>query len=239
MNDVELVNVKIDGKDYQVKSGSTILDACKEANIKIPTLCFLREINEIAACRVCMVEVKNARTLVAACVYPVNEGMEINTKSKRVLDSRKKTIELLLSNHNMDCVSCVRSGNCELLALARTYGIDDKKYEGEKTKTKIDDSAVHLVRDNSKCVLCRRCIAVCSKYQAVGVIGTNNRGFKTIVGSHFDVPLAETSCIHCGQCINVCPVGALYEKTDVDKILEALNDSDKYVVVQHQQSVLL
>ena len=233
----KMLNIKINGVDYKAPAGSTILEACRLANIEIPTLCFLKDINEIAACRICMVEVKNARSLVAACVYPINEGIEIFTNTKRVVESRKKTIELILSNHRMDCLSCVRSGNCELLALARANGVDDTKYQGAKTPTKIDDSAVHLIRDNSKCVLCRRCIAVCSKYQSVGVIGTNNRGFKTIVGSQFDMPLGETSCVHCGQCINVCPVGALYEKSDADKVLDAIRDPEKFVVVQTAPAV--
>ena len=233
----KMLNIKINGIDYKAPAGSTILEACRLANIEIPTLCFLKDLNEIAACRICMVEVKNARSLVAACVYPINEGIEIFTNTKRVVESRKKTIELILSNHRMDCLSCVRSGNCELLALARANGVDDTKYQGAKTPTKIDDSAVHLIRDNSKCVLCRRCIAACNKYQSVGVIGTNNRGFKTIVGSQFDMPLGETSCVHCGQCINVCPVGALYEKSDADKVLDAIRDPEKFVVVQTAPAV--
>ena len=233
----KMLNIKINGVDYKAPAGSTILTACRVAGIEIPTLCYLKDLNEIAACRICMVEVKNARSLVAACVYPINEGIEIFTNSKRVVESRKKTIELILSNHRMDCLSCVRSGNCELLALARANGVDDTKYQGAKTETKIDDSAVHLIRDNSKCILCRRCIAACSKLQSVGVIGTNNRGFKTIVGSQFNMPLGDTSCVHCGQCINVCPVGALYEKSDADKILDAIRDPEKFVVVQTAPAV--
>ena len=233
----KMLNIKINGVDYKAPAGSTILTACRVAGIEIPTLCYLKDLNEIAACRICMVEVKNARSLVAACVYPINEGIEIFTNSKRVIESRKKTIELILSNHRMDCLSCVRSGNCELLALARANGVDDTKYQGAKTEAKIDDSSAHLIRDNSKCILCRRCIAACSKLQSVGVIGTNNRGFKTIVGSQFDTPLGDTSCVHCGQCINVCPVGALYEKTDADKILDAIRDPEKFVVVQTAPAV--
>ena len=233
----KMLNIKINGVDYKAPAGSTILEACRVAGIEIPTLCYLKDLNEIAACRVCMVEVKNARSLVAACVYPINEGIEIFTNSKRVVESRKKTIELILSNHRMDCLSCVRSGNCELLALARANGVDDTKYQGAKTETQIDDSSAHLIRDNSKCVLCRRCIAACTKLQSVGVIGTNNRGFKTIVGSQFNMPLGDTSCVHCGQCINVCPVGALYEKSDADKILDAIRDPEKFVVVQTAPAV--
>lgn len=228
----KFVNIKINGKEYKAPMGATILEACRVAGIEIPTLCFLKDINEIASCRVCMVEVVGARSLVASCVYPIREGLEIITNSKRVIDSRKKTVELIMSNHRMDCVSCVRSGNCELLTLCRLLGIDDTKFKGSKTESNLDTSAVHLIRDNSKCVLCRRCVAMCSKVQGVGVIGTNNRGFKTIVGSHFNLPLADTSCVHCGQCINVCPVGALYEKSDADKVLDAIRDPKKFVVVQ-------
>lgn len=231
------LNIKINGVSYKAPAGSTVLEACRLAGVEIPTLCFLKDINEIAACRVCVVEVVGARSLVASCVYPIREGIEIITNSKRVIESRKKTIELILSNHRMDCLSCVRSGNCELLNLARSLGVDDTKYQGEKTPANLDTSAVHLIRDNSKCVLCRRCVAVCSKVQAVGVIGTNNRGFKTEIGSHFGLKLADTSCVHCGQCINVCPTGALYEKSDMDKVIDALNDPKKVVVVQTAPAV--
>lgn len=238
MENTNMVNVKINGKDYSVKASSTILEACREADVEIPTLCFLKEINEIAACRVCVVEVKGARTLVASCVYPVYEGIEITTNSKKVVEARRKTVELLMSNHRKDCLSCVRSGSCELMSLAAATGVDvQNRYEGEKTKTEIDDSAPHLIRDNSKCVLCRRCVAVCEENQAVGVIGPSNRGFETQITSEFNLPLNETKCINCGQCINVCPVGALYEKSDIEKIIDALNDPTKHVVVQTAPAV--
>ncbi len=235
---MELINIKINGVEYSVPAGSTILEACREAGIQIPTLCFLKDINEIGACRMCVVEVAKARSLVAACVYPIAPGMEIFTNTKRVQQARKTTLELILSNHNRNCLSCVRSGNCELQQLALAYGIEDAgKYDGAKTETEIDNSAIHMVRDNSKCILCRRCSAVCSQIQGIGVIGANNRGFKTQIGSAFELGLADTSCVNCGQCIAVCPTGALYEKDAVSDVFAAIADPDKYVVVQTAPAV--
>ena len=183
---MNMVNLKINNIDVSVPAGSTILQAAKSANIEIPTLCYMKEINEIGACRICVVEVKGARSLVASCVYPVNEGMEVFTSTPRVLKARRMTLELLLSNHNRKCLSCIRSGSCELQALCNEYGVDnDGKYDGAKTESEIDDSAAHMYRDNSKCILCRRCVAVCEKNQAVSVIGANERGFATHVGSPF------------------------------------------------------
>ena len=171
------ITIKINGRTVTAPAGSTILTAARLAGIEIPTLCFLKEINEIGACRICVVEVKGARTLVASCVYPINEGMEVWTNTPQVLASRKKTLQLLLSNHERKCLSCVRSANCELQALCRELGVDDEGlYDGEKTPSVIDDSAAHMLRDNSKCILCRRCVAVCESIQGVGVIGANDRG---------------------------------------------------------------
>ncbi|MBR6463052.1 (2Fe-2S)-binding protein, partial [bacterium] len=169
---MENVNVKINGNDYSVPAGSTILEACRIAGIEIPTLCYLKGINEIGACRMCVVEVKKARTLVAACVYPVNEGIEITTNSPRVLEARKKTLSLILSNHDRKCLSCVRSSKCELQTLAHDMGVEDEGYyDGVRNESEEDISAAHMIRDNNKCILCRRCTAVCDKIQAVGVIG--------------------------------------------------------------------
>lgn len=235
---MNMVNLKINNIDVSVPAGSTILQAAKSANIEIPTLCYMKEINEIGACRICVVEVKGARSLVAACVYPVNEGMEVFTSTPRVLKARRMTLELLLSNHNRRCLSCIRSGSCELQALCNEYGVDnDGKYDGAKTESEIDDSAAHMYRDNSKCILCRRCIAVCDKNQAVSVIGANERGFATHVGSPFEALLDETSCVSCGQCIVNCPTGALSEKDSTGKVWEALSDESKHVIVQTAPAV--
>lgn len=232
------VNIKINNVDYTVPEGITILEACRKVGIKIPTLCYLKGINEIGACRMCVVEVKRARTLVAACVYPVNEGMEITTNSPRVIESRKMTLELLLSTHNKSCLSCIRSGSCEFQTLCNEYGIENvDEYKGSVNKYKIDDSAAHMRRDNSKCVLCRRCEAVCEKTQGVSVIGANNRGFDTEITCAFDAPLGNVACISCGQCIVACPTGALYERDDTMKVVDAINDPDKVVLVQTAPSV--
>lgn len=227
------INLKINGMDVTAPAGSTILEAARIAGIEIPTLCFLKDINEIGACRICVVEVKGARSLVAACVYPISEGMEVKTNSPLVVESRKKTLELILSNHERKCLSCVRSGNCELQKLCRDYGIEDEgRYDGHKIKYEIDDSAPHMIRDNNKCILCRRCVAVCEKTQGIGVIGANERGFKTHISSAFEMGLGATSCVSCGQCIAVCPVGAIYEKDNTKEIETAIADEKKHVVVQ-------
>ncbi len=235
---MEMINIKINGMDVSAPKGSTILQAAKLAHIDIPTLCYLKDINEIGACRICVVEVKGARSLVASCVYPINEGMEIFTNTPKVLDSRKKTLQLLLSMHEKKCLSCVRAGNCELLKLCHDLGVeDDGYYDGENPKYDIDDLAPHLFRDNNKCILCRRCVAVCEHTQDVGVIGANERGINTHISSPFEMSLANTSCISCGQCIAVCPVGALSEKDNTTDVLNAIADTSKYVIVQTAPAV--
>ena len=235
---MENITIKINGMEVSAPKGSTILEAARLAHIEIPTLCFLKEINEIGACRICVVEVKGARSLVVSCVYPINEGMEVWTNTPKVLESRRKTLQLLLSNHDRKCLSCVRSGNCELQQLCKELGVTDEDYyDGERTPSVIDDSAVHMIRDNSKCILCRRCSAVCEKVQGIGVIGANMRGFATFIGSAFDMGLGETSCVSCGQCIAVCPTGALQEKSQVDEVLAAIADPQKHVIVQTAPAV--
>lgn len=235
---METVSLKINNMDVVAPKGSTILEAARLAHIEIPTLCFLKEINEIGACRICVVEVKGARSLVASCVYPVNEGMEVFTNTKRVIDSRRKTLQLILSNHDKKCLSCVRSKNCELQSLCKELGIDDENYyNGERTECVIDDSAAHMYRDNTKCILCRRCVAVCANVQKIGVIGANERGFKTTIGSAFEMGLGETSCVSCGQCIAACPTGALSEKDNTEDVLAAIQDPDKFVFVQTAPAV--
>ena len=235
---MDTVTLKINGMTVTAPKGSTILEAARIAGIDIPTLCFLKEINEIGACRVCVVEVKGARSLVASCVYPVNEGMEVFTNTPKVLDSRRKTLQLILSNHERKCLSCVRSGNCELQALCKDLGIEvEDAYDGEKIAYTPDTSAAHMVRDNNKCILCRRCVAVCEKVQGVGVIGANERGFKTEISSAFGLGLGDTACVSCGQCIAVCPTGALYEKDAITDVLAAIADPEKHVVVQTAPAV--
>ena len=235
---MENVNLKINGLSVTAPEGSTILEAAQAAGITIPTLCYLKDINEIGACRMCVVEVKGARNLVAACVHPISEGMEVQTNTPKLLDSRRRTLELLLSNHDKKCLSCVRSGQCELQQLCQELGVTDEHYfEGEMGHYELDESAVHMIRDDNKCILCRRCTAVCEKVQSIGVIGPNNRGFDTFIGSPFDMGLGETSCVSCGQCISACPTGALYEKDNIDEILAAIADETKHVVVQPAPSV--
>lgn len=234
---MDTVNIKINGIAYEVAAGSTILEAAHSVGIEIPTLCYLKEINAIGACRVCVVEVKGARGLVTACVYPINEGMEIITNSEKVRAARKTNLELVLSTHDQNCLSCVRSTDCELQKLSRDYGVNSMRFIGGRERYTIDASAPHMVRDNNKCILCRRCVAACSANQAVGVIGAQERGFTTHIGCAFEANLADSPCISCGQCITVCPTGALTEKDDTDQVWDALGDPAKHVVVQTAPSV--
>ncbi|MCL2023684.1 MAG: NADH-dependent [FeFe] hydrogenase, group A6 [Oscillospiraceae bacterium] len=234
---METVNLKINNMPVAAPKGATILEAARLLGLEIPTLCYLKEVNEIGACRICMVEVKGARSLVTACVYPVTEGMEVFTNTEKVRQSRKLTLELILSTHDRRCLSCIRSGNCELQKLCKEFGVDDEThFEGENIRYSFDDSAAHMVRDNNRCILCRRCIAACKK-QDCAVIGANARGFNTHVGSAFERDLADVSCVSCGQCIVNCPTGALCEKDDTDKVLAAINDPDKIVVVHTAPSI--
>ena len=237
---METINITINGMAVEAPKGSTILQAAKGAGIDIPTLCYLKEINEIGACRICMVEADEGRgaRLVASCVYPITEGMKVYTNTPKVIDYRKKTLQLILSDHDKKCLSCVRSGKCELQKLCHDFGVDDEnKYAGIANEFEIDYSAAHMVRDNNKCINCRRCIAACEKTQGIGVIGANNRGFITEISSPFGMGLGETACVCCGQCIAVCPTGAIYEKSDVDKIMAAIADPTKHVVVQTAPAV--
>lgn len=225
-----MINLKINNIAISVPAGTTILEAAQSVGIKIPTLCYLKDINAIGACRVCVVEVKGARSLVASCVYPVNEGMEVFTNTKRVLDSRKATVELILSDHDQNCLSCVRNTNCELQALALELGCDSDRFSGSKNSFDVEVNSA-LVRDNNKCILCRRCVAACEKYQSVSVIGANARGFETQIGCAFSKKLEDSPCVACGQCINVCPVGALRERDEIDDVIASLSNPNKYVIV--------
>lgn len=237
---MENITVKVNGVEVSVPKGATVLEAAHAAGFEIPTLCYMKEINEIGACRICVTEVNEGRgfRLVAGCVYPCTDNMEILTASPKVIESRKRTLELILSTHDRKCLSCVRSGNCELQKLCKDYGIEDASiYDGAKPEYEIDNSAAHMYRDNNKCILCRRCVAVCANTQGIGVIGANERGFKTYIGSAFDMGLGETSCVSCGQCIAVCPVGAIAEKDYIKPVLEAIADPEKVVLVQTAPAV--
>ena len=233
----KLINLTIDNIPVTVPEGTTVLEAARSAGIKIPSLCFLKDVNEIGACRICVVEVKGARSLMASCVYPVSEGMVVYTNTERVRHSRRLTLELILSNHRMDCLTCPRNAHCELRQLAADLGIDAVRYAGDNIPPQIEASALHLVRDNSKCILCRRCVSTCRKLQSVGVIGPNERGFMTHIGSAFDRDLAEVDCVSCGQCIVACPTGALAEKDSTAEVMAALADPTKHVVVGPAPSI--
>ena len=233
---MEMLNVTVNGIAVSVPKGATILEASRVAGVEIPTLCYMKEKNEIGACRICVVEATGARGLVTACVYPVTEGMAIQTNTQKVRDARKTTLELILSTHDMNCLSCPRSTNCELQKLCLEYGVDSHAFEGFKPTYELDYSTPHLVRDNNKCILCRRCVAVC-KEQYVSVIGANNRGIDTCIGQPFNLSLNDTPCISCGQCTAVCPTAALTERDDTDKVWAALADPTKHVVVQTAPSI--
>lgn len=242
---MDMLNIKVNGLAIEAPKGSTVLEAARIAGVEIPTLCFLKEINEIGACRICVSEVAEMRgsalgpkRLVASCVYPITEGMEIYTNSPKVLAARRQTLELILSTHDRSCLSCVRSGNCELQKLSRDLKVEDAgRFDGAKPTYEIDESAAHMIRDNNKCILCRRCVAVCEKTQGIGVIGPNNRGFISHIGSAFDLGLGDTACVSCGQCIAVCPTGALAEKDFTSQVFEAIADPSKHVVVQTAPAV--
>ena len=234
-----MITLTIDGIQVTVPDGTTVLEAAKEAKINIPTLCYLKGINQIGACRICMVEVEGARGLAAACVMPAGDGMVVRTNTPKLRSVRKANLELLLSNHNRECTTCVRSGNCELQALSNEYGVTDVPFEGAKTfeGCPVDDVSPSIVRDNSKCIHCRRCIAACQNVQKIGAIGMSKRGFSSTVGSAFGKSLADSPCVNCGQCIEACPVGALHEKSEIDKVWAALADPDKIVCVQPAPAV--
>jgi NADP-reducing hydrogenase subunit HndD len=227
-----MVSLHINNTKIEVDNGTMILHAAEKAGVKVPTLCHMENAEARGACRVCMVEVEGARTLVAACCTPVTENMKVQTNTKRVRQARQNVVELLLSEHDGDCKTCDRSNDCELQALANEMGVSDVKYAGEKAAKSIDASTHALVRDSGKCIKCRRCVTVCNEVQTVGSIFPQKRGFKTSIGPAFDSMLDSVFCIQCGQCAAVCPVGAISEKDQVADVWAAIDDPDKFVVVQ-------
>ena len=234
---MDMVNIKINGQSLSVPADYTVLEAARSANIEIPTLCYLKDISKTGSCRMCIVEVVGARNLQAACVYPVSEGMEVLTNTKKVRDARRINLELLLSNHDRKCLTCDRNQKCELQKLADDLGVTGITYEGERNVYDVDDISPSIVRDNNKCVLCRRCVSACKNIQTVSVIDATERGFKTTIASPFNKSLGEVPCVNCGQCIVACPTGALREKNNTDDVWAAINDPEKYVVVQTAPAV--
>ncbi len=224
-----MVNLKINGIQVSVPEGSTVLQAAKVANVRIPTLCYLKDVQCVGSCRLCLVEATGARGLVTACTYPVSEGMEVRTNTPAVRKSRKTTVELILSTHKKKCLSCVRSMNCELQKLALEFNAEEDRFGTDHDLMPVDDLSASIVRDNSKCVMCTRCVAACTQ-QTIAAIGPQNRGYSKTIGSPYGVSLAHTSCVNCGQCVVACPVGALYEKSSVADVWGAIVDPEKEVV---------
>ncbi len=233
----QMIALTIDGVKVEVPAGTTVLEAAKQAGINIPTLCYLKDVNAIGACRMCVVDT-GARSLQAACVLPATNGMNVKTNTPALREYRKTLLELVLSAHDQKCLSCVRNQNCELQKLCRDLGVENgNRFAGKQIHYSIDDASPSIVRDNNKCILCRRCVATCAKVQNVGVIGAVNRGFSTAIEPAWNMKLAETGCINCGQCITACPVGALHEKDSTDVVWQMLGDSTKHVVVQPAPAV--
>ncbi len=234
---MSLINIKIEGIPYQVESGITILEAARQCGYDIPSLCtFNHGQCSQGSCRVCLVEATGARGLVASCVYPVAEGMEIRISSPKAVKARRTSVELILSNHNKNCQQCAKNGNCELLHVAKLTGARENAFEGTKTPTTYDEVTPSIIRDTSKCILCGRCVARCQEAHGNGILGFENRGFSTIVGPAGNRSFADSPCLLCGQCVSVCPTGALMEKSEITKIDEAMA-AGKHVIVQTAPAV--
>jgi iron-only hydrogenase group A len=230
--ETKTVNIKINNSDYQVPQGVTILDAAKRVGIDIPTLCYCEDVSKNASCAVCVVEVKNARSLIRSCVTCVNEGMEITTNSTHVREARKTNVELILANHPKDCLSCLRNQNCELQEIAAELGVKETRFVRTKKLEPLDETSPSIIRDPNKCILCGRCIAVCSEVQTVYAIGLSNRGIQSKVSTYMEKGLGNVACTNCGQCALVCPTGAIVERDETDKVFDDLLNPEKYVVVQ-------
>ncbi|KXU41953.1 putative ferredoxin hydrogenase HydA1 [Candidatus Stoquefichus sp. KLE1796] len=237
MDEMGKIKLTINNRQVEAYEGKTILEVARENGIHIPTLCYLKDYTGTGACRVCQVEVEGARNLCAACVYPVREGMVVKTNSMRALDARRRVVELIVSNHSKDCLSCIRNTNCELQRLCQELGVREDAFKGQKTVPTFDEVSPGVVRDTSKCILCGRCVAACQKHQGLGVLDFMERGFKTKIGPVFDRSFNDVNCMQCGQCINVCPVGALHEKEEIHNVIAALNDPNMHVVVQTAPAV--
>jgi NADP-reducing hydrogenase subunit HndD len=225
-------SLMIDNKSVQVAEGTNLLEAARQAGVHIPTLCYLEKVQAVGSCRVCLVEVEGAKTLLASCVTPATEGMKVHTNSKRVREARRQVVELILSDHDGDCQLCNRNGDCELQAVARELGIREITYAGAKSRRFTDSSTPALVRETGKCISCRRCVTVCSQTQGVAAIFPQGRGFNSVIGPAFTSELGDVVCVQCGQCSAVCPVGAISEKDNIDLVWQALDDPKKHVVVQ-------
>lgn len=232
-----MITLKIDGKEVKVKEGTTILQAAKQVGIDIPTLCFLKDINEVGDCRMCIVEVEGRKGFATSCIQKVEEGMIVHTHSPAVMEARRVILDLILSNHHRDCLTCSRNGNCELQALAVKFNVQHIEFEGEMTSHKIDDKSPAIMRDFNKCILCRRCVAACKNVQEIGAIDCINRGFESCISTVGDNSLADVNCTFCGQCIEACPTGALKEKEYIKDVWRNLKNPEIYTVVQTAPAV--